>query len=331
MSKDKSLVLKGVAILMMLWLHCFNIGINKAIKYEDVFIGDYPLCDIIARCSSPVSLYILLSGYGLWFTYSRNGHIHVFKRLLKLFVLYWLTILIFIPLGSYKGVYNFDLSEIIYYLLAYKTTFNATLWFLFPYSLLLLFSNNIFKLLRSFPKQIVLYSIVIGIIAYGLSWATIHKYICFPHDSFSILINSIGMLPAFVIGAYMNTTEVITRFVKKYGYHQKMLLCVFLGITFLRCFTEFSFIVHLIYTICIVLFVCAINIPKRLFRCLKFAGTLSTVVWFIHAYLLWYIYGDYFFGLKYPIPIFISIVFVSFLIGWIINKMYLKLLKLLSL
>ena len=142
MSKDKSLVLKGVAILMMLWLHCFNIGINKAIKYEDVFIGDYPLCDIIARCSSPVSLYILLSGYGLWFTYSRNGHIHVFKRLLKLFVLYWLTILIFIPLGSYKGVYNFDLSEIIYYLLAYKTTFNATLWFLFPYSLLLLFSNK---------------------------------------------------------------------------------------------------------------------------------------------------------------------------------------------
>ena len=303
------------------------IGINKAIKYEDIFIGDYPLCDIIARCTSPVSLYILLSGYGLWLIFSRDGYIQVIKRLSKLFVLYWLTILIFIPIGFYQGVYHINISELIYNVFAYKSTYNATIWFLFPYSLLLLFSNQIFKLLKNFPKQTVLCSIVIGIIAYGLSWATVHKYVCFPHDSFSILINCLGMLPAFVIGAYMNITEVITRFVKKYGYHQKMLLCVFLGITFLRCLTEFSFIVHLIYTICIIFFVCAINIPKKLFGCLKFAGTLSTVVWFIHAYLLWYFYDDYFFGLKYPIPIFISIVFVSFLIGWIINKMYLKLLK----
>ena len=33
----------------------------------------------------------------------------------------------------------------------------------------------------------------------------------------------------------------------------------------------------------------------------------------------------------YGVPSLLSIVFVSFLIGWIINKMYLKLLKLLSL
>lgn len=43
MSKEESLIVKGVAILMMLYLHLFNQMTNVAICDNMIFIGNMPL------------------------------------------------------------------------------------------------------------------------------------------------------------------------------------------------------------------------------------------------------------------------------------------------
>lgn len=64
---EESLRLKGIAILMMIWLHCFNSWINPDYVYEAfIYISNYPLAYRISYIAgSVVPLYCFLSGYGL--------------------------------------------------------------------------------------------------------------------------------------------------------------------------------------------------------------------------------------------------------------------------
>lgn len=53
MSKEESLIVKGVAILMMLYLHLFNQMTNVAICDNMIFIGNMPFTYILSRATTP--------------------------------------------------------------------------------------------------------------------------------------------------------------------------------------------------------------------------------------------------------------------------------------
>lgn len=327
MTKENSLILKGIAILMMLFLHCFNVGIHPAIRYDDMMVFGYPLCDIIARCASPVDLYVLLSGYGLYYKYTKDKHIFVLKRLLKLYVLYWLTLIIFVPFLCYKDGNIGSFADILMNLIGYKTSYNATIWFLFPYSLFMVCSNRLFYWLNKYSRRMLAASLVVSVLGYGMSWVGIHNFVNFGYKYFAQFINSLGMLLPFILGAYINKENLIVKLRSKVEHKQPFLLLAFACVTILRCLTEFSFMVHLVYTICIVLFFCMVQVSLSVRKVLVLFGKLSTVVWFIHAYLLWYLLSDFFYGLKYPPFIFLGIIVASFICGGAINMVYHKVIE----
>ena len=102
MTKEQTTYIKGIAILMMLFLHLFNHW-NPGEYSAWLYIGDLPLVNIIARACSPVGIFLMLSGYGLHYVYVRNklsmkGQV---KRLLKIYIHYWLILLIFVSIGHY--------------------------------------------------------------------------------------------------------------------------------------------------------------------------------------------------------------------------------------
>ena len=132
------------------------------------------------------------------------------------------------------------------------------------------------------------------------------------------------MLFPFVLGAFMNKEKLIEKFKLCFEDKQCFVVLSFACLTFLRCLTEFSFLVHLAYTCCIILFFCVVRIPMNVRKIFIFFGKLSTVVWFIHAYLLWYLWSGVFYGLKYPPFIFLAIIAVSFICGGAINVIYKK-------
>lgn len=83
MTKDESLLMKGVAILLMLFLHLFNQMANIELCQNLVTIGGVPLVHILSRAASPVPFFVILSGYGLYKVRNRTNN-NVWKRIWKL-------------------------------------------------------------------------------------------------------------------------------------------------------------------------------------------------------------------------------------------------------
>ena len=68
-SKENSLAIKGIAILMMMWHHCFLSG-----RFEEYTIDFRPLSErqiinVAVFCKVCVSLFVFVSGYGLYYTW----------------------------------------------------------------------------------------------------------------------------------------------------------------------------------------------------------------------------------------------------------------------
>ena len=140
MSKEQTSIFKGIAILMMLWLHLFNIPNIVDSCVPLLFIGNVPLVHLLTRICSPVEIFIILSGYGLHYVY-RRGDLGFKKqggRLLKLFSFYWLTLLIFVSIGSFvnPAKYPGDIWVVIGNVTSYSNSYNTETWFLFPLSLI---------------------------------------------------------------------------------------------------------------------------------------------------------------------------------------------------
>ena len=72
-SKENSLLLKGLAILFMVVYHLFRPEDMQGVFHLCTIQG-IPLASWIANGCSPVGLYLFMSGYGLYYTYNINKH-----------------------------------------------------------------------------------------------------------------------------------------------------------------------------------------------------------------------------------------------------------------
>ena len=70
MTRQESLVMKGIAILLMLWLHLFNM---QTPLYSPLFyIGDNPVERYLTCLTKPVGFFCFLSGYGMHVLYEKG-------------------------------------------------------------------------------------------------------------------------------------------------------------------------------------------------------------------------------------------------------------------
>ncbi len=68
-SKEYSLLLKGLALLFMVYYH-LPLGSET---FSLCTVQGVPLATWLVRGCNPVGLYLFISGYGLYFKYSNNG------------------------------------------------------------------------------------------------------------------------------------------------------------------------------------------------------------------------------------------------------------------
>lgn len=71
-SKDTTLILKGIAILMMIFLHLFNRAEYYSLCESFIHIDGTPLVYFIARACNPVGFFCFLSGYGVNYSYRKR-------------------------------------------------------------------------------------------------------------------------------------------------------------------------------------------------------------------------------------------------------------------
>lgn len=60
MTRQQSQMMKGVAILLMIFLHLFNQEGNVALCHNLLFIDGIPLVSILSRAANPVAFFLIL-------------------------------------------------------------------------------------------------------------------------------------------------------------------------------------------------------------------------------------------------------------------------------
>lgn len=333
MEKEQSIIIKGIAILMMLFYHLFGIdNINELCK-SFIYINHLPLAHYLSHAAYPVSFFLILSGYGLTYVYNHQG-LNIskqLKRISKIYVNYWIILAIYISLAAYvrPGYINTDLLHVICNVTAFYCTWNGEVWFLFPYTMLSLTAVFIIRKIYSFTtiKRALTYALL-----YIAAFILI-KVIPFPEQRRVLIcylqvIYYIQLLFYFSLGVFMyimyDHKEVVVATFHKHipqalkPYHINT-ICALLAIITVKSLFKIT-IADGIYAFIFILLFNRLQINRHLRKALIILGKYSMQMWMIHTILCVYLFHSFIYSFKYPIIIFTVLVTASFISAYVISK-----------
>lgn len=321
MNKQETQMLKGIAILLMLFLHLFG-PIETSELYVSVFhINDLPLSYILARATNPVSFFLFLGGYGLYFINKKKDK-NQYKRVFKLYIHYWIIMLIFVSIGYFilPSKYPGSLTQFLNNLTSYKTNYDGPCWFLLPYAALSLSAPILFKLMNRFK---VIYVV-------GITWLIGLTTSFFISRFNSILLNDLywiynpilyfHLLFSFTLGAMAcraNWIEKFKLFVKSNNLSHFVIIALLILIGGRCCIKTGAF--DAFYTLIFILLFNCIKLPTIIAGTLERLGNNSMNMWMIHTYFSIYLFQNFIYGFKYPVIIFLVLVVISYLSSKVID------------
>ena len=148
-SRNDTKVVKGIAIVLMLYHHLFYFPerIAEGIEYIALFhVGNYSAPYLIGEFGKIcVSLFLFLGGYGTYLSCQKCGNDYtkidetIFLKLKGLYGEYWKVFAIFVPICILAGVETVDknIQTMIWNFTGLSTSYCGEWWFLTPYIMLL--------------------------------------------------------------------------------------------------------------------------------------------------------------------------------------------------
>ena len=319
---------------MMLFLHLFNGQIMEfypemaELPYQPLFyIGSQPLEYIITRFCRPVPFFFILSGYGISCLHEKGSLTikNQLKRLLKIFISYWLTLLIFVSLGHWLGYKNYPGStmELIANISSYSNSYNLSMWFLFPYTLICLSSILIIKPIKS-ESSYILALIVTGLI-YGATGFIIMHYIdIITYESLiGHLLQYLQYIFPFTCGIVMHKSHLLQHSTFNVLNDRRVTFFLLITVIILKSFLN-SQALDTVYALFFIVLFLRLNIGQHISKCLYFLGKYSMVMWMTHMYLSHYFFTNFFYSFRYAPFIFTILVACSFGISVFITNLSIK-------
>lgn len=311
MSRDQSTLVKGLAILLMLIYHMPRLlGLEQAMT---------PMLSFMAHISNPVVYFLIVSGYGLYYAYreKRLTYPYLFKRTLRLYVSFWLVLLIFVVgLGSWLRPGMFSQSPLGHVLsfLGWEWGYLQFTWFLFPYVLISLCSPWLFRLLDRLGNIL---SIVITLAVSLAMTVVISRYINFLWNNMALyhVVLTAQMSFGFTIGAVMARYALAGHSLtwsRLKG--RNWLVLLLLAVAFVaRGLINFStvpgfpaLVIWLVLHFDTTRFTTAVMLPL---------GRMSMMMWFCHGYIAVKLFNEYFLMLRWPWLIWLVWVVVSYCVA----------------
>lgn len=327
-SKEKSQLIKGIVICMMVWLHLFN-GNHTDLCHNFLYVGDEPFAKWLSNACGPVSFFLLLSGYGLAYTYDK-GKLSVkgqVTRLFRLYAHYWVVLMLFVPIGCFVASQKYPGSW--YILLSnatgWHTIYNAEMWFLFPYCTVALASPLIFRTMEKVGNVQLL---VLAAMTHIVTCYCISRYGALYFYGNMVLYQPLlffHFLFPFVLGAFLYRTKMgLNRQLPQW----MVIVLIILSVSIVATFG--NAVVYMAYVPLMTWLFCHLAYPKWLDYVLMELGRKSMVIWMAHTWYCYYLFQSQVYSLKYPVVIMGGVIMVSYLtavvVMWITGKV-LKLLK----
>ena len=304
MSKDETNILKGVAILMMLFLHLFDKMENVALTTPLLYLYDIPLVHILTRATQPVPFYLIISGYGLGYVYhhSELNLTKQFHRLSKLYITYFIFLLICAILNIVlKSGYDYSIGNVLNNATGYSNSLNFAMWFFFPYVIISLLSIYIFIVYDKTNKYILLGCLFLLNIStyYILSrYASFINYRCIIH-----IVQILRLLFPFTLGYFLYKNNIR---------HIKSLTacCLLILLILIKCCIK-TLAFDTIYAFLFIYFWHNINLHVIIQNLFKYFGQISMYMWMTHTLFCAYFFKDYLYSIKMPILLFLALIIVS--------------------
>lgn len=322
MTKADTQLIKGIAILMMLFLHLFSQMGNVDLCKTFISIHGVPFVNLLTRAANPVPFFLILSGYGLFVSYSSGVTKSSGRRVLKIFIHYWITLAIFIPIGAFvcgTNVYPGSFLKFVENISGWNTSYNQEVWFLFPYCLLVFVSPFVFCLINRFHWAIVF--IISGFLYFG-TYVVIHFY---GHFLWTRMLIYMPLLFfncqfSFVVGMLI-AKWVDFKSVKESANRKGAFLpwLVLLMVVIVRLCLKVDIFNPLYAALFIVLFASATHSVIGQKFLVKF-GQRSTTMWFVHTYFCYYMFHDFIYSFKYPLAIYSVLISLSYLVAVIVDS-----------
>lgn len=316
MTKEQTTVIKGIAILMMLWLHLFSDPTMVAQLHCLLPpVGDVPFATWLKRAMSPVPIFLFLSGYGMSVVNSKpGGDTNRFGRIFRLFFIFWCVLLVFVSIGHLVKPLEYPGSVIKFMgnITGIDPSYNNAMWFLAPYVLLALSAKQIIRWLEGKNMWIVLG--MLFPVGTAVSW-WISRHVDFlnHYRLIYIALECVALSFPFIIGIYSERTNVLSRIGawssshRLVGYAAPFMLVALIAV---KCIIRTSIIGSAYVFAFIVIAVC-MKLPAVITRSLKLLGKYSMTMWMVHSYFYAYLFHDFIYSFKTPLLIFAVLAAVS--------------------
>jgi Acyltransferase family len=189
-TKEKTNIAKGVALCLMFTNHLYYfpdrlLNGNYYIPLIPGFDLDFYVGNFGSIC---VSMFIFLSGYGMFLGYARSGKNpwqYSLKKLKDFYIIYWIYFLIFVPIGlvffkqehlwsSPELRYSSDLLIFLQGFLGWSARYNSEWWFVRIFILLLLCLSPLYLALG---KQQPLLLGIVAMSLFTIAWTLKLEYV----------------------------------------------------------------------------------------------------------------------------------------------------------
>lgn len=301
---DKSLIIRGIAIIFMIILH------NNVLP-------EFKIC---------VPIFTFLVGYGYHFAKQKNVR-HGLKRIWHLLSYFWLILLgVFLPIAIWKGNYNASIYGVFLEMFGLESYLNWFSWYIYFY---------IFAMFIMIPTSRIIDKTKIGgvisiiLVSFLLVFA-IHQI---PNWSDSVwlqaVFDSFLVSPTMYVGYYLASNNMASRIqIKNTWGSWTLIILIPIIIFFLRGIPYISFIDFVTVPIFVMCIVALFNLLKInwISNLLMSVGKESMNMWFLHA-LFFTSYTAIIFmpllaWLGHKILIIVIMIVVSYYMSKLINSVY---------
>lgn len=320
MNKETSIIIKGIAILMMLFYHLFGRDDLGDLCTPLLYIGNTPLVKYFSNACYPVSFFMILSGYGLTYCYKKNQLSPSIqgKRILKLYVHYWLVLLIFVTIGHFikPDIYPNDLLHVLANIVGIRCTYNGETWFLLPYTIISLLSWWIIDFVYHLNEK---RKIIITLIIYSIVFLTT-RYIVY-HQLENTTLLTLLLQPFFIVQLtfYFSLGILLFRLLENEPTALKAIKPTIYFIIIIALFIIKSMIKVTIadglYAFIIIFCISHLQLHRLFHNIFYKLGQYSMPMWMTHTFFAVYLFQDFIYGFKYPLLIWLVLIALSYLVS----------------
>lgn len=336
MNKNDSLALKGIAIIMMLLYHLFYCGTGGGRIPDIVYLNSVErLCLVrFSELCYPVSLYVMLTGYGFFCTFEKLTIKKVLNKVLYIFLHLWLIYLILLPVACYirPDRYPGSIMELVKNVFSIESTYCTEQWFLLPYIIMLFSSKLLCRIIDRCNSVIVIIGALFLYLLYLLLYkafgvGTIHAYCGIFVNIYFVM----GFMLPFTLGAIAKKEKLIELCLdlahRYFGGGSKLFAW---GLLILLI--SFRMVIHNQSLQPIAIFALLLLFPMLMIgdkakNMLMYLGRHSMNIWLIHGWICFYLFKDIICLAKYPIGILTVTLIWSLLISVVVETIYNRFLR----